>query len=58
MINQIEEITDTSNLKDVYFEDIDDLVGNREKAFKVAKFKIYYYSTREHAENSVSMYIK
>lgn len=46
----IHKVTDTSELKDVYFEDIDALVGSQDEAFLVYTFYFYYYSTLEAAQ--------
>ncbi|MFY0656171.1 MAG: hypothetical protein JXR12_05295 [Neptunomonas phycophila] len=45
----IHEITDTSSLDDVYFEDKDDVVASQDVAYLICPFKFYYYSTKEAA---------
>jgi len=46
----IHHVTDTSELKDVYFEDIDATVGSKKEAYMINVWYFYYFSTLEAAE--------
>lgn len=46
----IHEITNTENLKDVYFEDKDDVVSSQEKCYLINAWYFFYFSTIESAQ--------
>lgn len=47
----IEKITNTKNLRDVYFEDIDATVDTKKECYLVESFLLLYFSTLKSAES-------
>lgn len=45
----IKKITDTSGLYDVYFEDVDEIVGGVKECYLICTFYYYYFSTLDAA---------
>jgi hypothetical protein len=46
----IHEITNTKNLRDVYFEDKNDVVSSQEKCYLINAWYFFYFSTIESAQ--------
>ena len=46
----IHKVTNTTALHDVYFEDIDDVVSSKDKAYLINPFLYFYFSTLKAAK--------